>query len=276
VSLKQRIRELLDRHGAYAKKSLGQNFLIDDRILQRIADDASEGAAKVVEIGPGPGTLTAALLERDLDVIAIEKDRAMIEILKEELGGNPRFRLVEGDVLDVRFADLSPDRPHVAGNIPYNISAPILIMLLSQRRSIGPATLMLQKEVADRIASPPGSKAYGSLSVMLQMFADVEKRFKVAPGAFSPPPKVDSTVVRLRWLDDPRHPIGDEVHFERTVRAAFSQRRKMLRNSLRTAFEAGHVESAAAASQLALDRRAETLSLEEFARLSMGLQGDGR
>jgi 16S rRNA (adenine1518-N6/adenine1519-N6)-dimethyltransferase len=271
VSLKQRIRGLLDRHDARAKKSLGQNFLIEERILERIADDAAEGASTVLEIGPGPGTLTSALLARNVDVIAVEKDRTMVEILKEELGTNPRFRLIEGDILDVVFADLSPARPHVAGNIPYNISAPILIMLLAQRRSIGPATLMLQREVADRIASPPGSKAYGSLSVMLQMFADVEKRFRVPPQAFSPPPKVDSTVVRLMWLEEPRYPIGEEPHFERVVRAAFSQRRKMLRNSLRTAFEQSRVEDAAAESGLALDRRAETLSLEEFARLSRAL-----
>lgn len=275
MSLKQRIRSLLDRHDARAKKSLGQNFLIDERILEQIADLAAEGAKTVVEIGPGPGTLTSALLDRGVDVIAVEKDRAMIEILEHELGASSRFRLVEGDVLDVRFAELSPDRPHVAGNIPYNISAPILLLLLEQRRAIGPATLMLQKEVADRISSPPGSKAYGSLSVMLQMFADVSKRIRVPPGAFSPPPKVDSAVVRLEWLDAPRAPMKDEAHFERVVRAAFSQRRKMLRNSLRTAFEPDQITRAADASGLALDRRAETLSLEEFARLASSLDALG-
>ncbi len=271
MSLKQRIRERLDREGASAKKSLGQNFLIDERILEKIADEAAQGATELVEIGPGPGTLTEALLARNLSVIAVEKDAAMIRILREELGGEPRFRLIEGDILDVRFAELSPSRPHVAGNIPYNISAPILLLLLAQRRDIGPATLMLQREVADRIASPPGSKAYGSLSVMLQMHANISKRIRVPPGAFSPPPKVDSTVVRIEWLDAARAPIGDEAHFERVVRAAFSQRRKMLRNSLRTAFEGALVDEAGVASQLALDRRAETLSLEEFARLASAL-----
>jgi 16S rRNA (adenine1518-N6/adenine1519-N6)-dimethyltransferase len=274
VSLKQRIRALLERHDARAKKSFGQNFLIDERILEQIADLAVEGAKTVIEIGPGPGTLTSALLERGVDVIAVEKDRAMIEILQHELA-SARFHLVEGDVLDVRFADLSPDRPHVAGNIPYNISAPILIQLLEQRRAIGPATLMLQKEVADRISSPPGSKAYGSLSVMLQMFADVSKRIRVPPGAFSPPPKVDSTVVRLEWLSTPRAPIADEAHFERVVRAAFSQRRKMLRNSLRTVFDPEQIARAANASGLAFDRRAESLSLEEFARLASALDALG-
>ncbi len=270
-SLKQRLRALLERHDARAKRSLGQNFLIDEGILNRIADIASEGARTVIEIGPGPGTLTAALLERGVEVIAIEKDRAMIGILRESLAAHPHLRVIESDVLAVAFGELDPDRPHVAGNIPYNISAPLLLELRRQRRAIGPTTLMLQKEVADRIASPPGQKSYGSLSVMLQSFADIERLIRVPPGAFSPAPKVDSTVVRMRWLEHPRAPIEDEAHFERVVRAAFAQRRKMLRNSLRTGFDAASVERAGEEAQIALDRRAETLTLAEFAALAAAL-----
>lgn len=266
MSLAGRVKALLERHDLRAKRSFGQNFLVDQAILDRIADAAVEGASTVIEIGPGPGTLTSALLDRGVAVVAVEKDRDMVRILREELP-DPRLTVVEADVLSVRYADLAAGA-NVAGNIPYNVSAPILFGLLAQRRDVGPATLMLQKEVADRVLSPPGSKAYGSISVMLQTFADVERIARVPPGSFMPPPKVHSTVIRLKWRSSPLAPIQDEAHYERVVRAAFSQRRKMLRNSLRTAFEREAVDAAAKASGLSLDRRAESLSIAEFAALA--------
>lgn len=265
MSLAGRVKALLERHDLRAKRSFGQNFLIDQSTLDRIADAAVEGASTVIEIGPGPGTLTAALLERGVSVVAVEKDRDMVRMLQEEMP-HPRLTVMEADVLSIRYEALAPGA-NVAGNIPYNVSAPILFGLLGQRRHIGAATVMLQKEVADRILSRPGTKAYGSISVMLQAFADIERIAKVSRGSFMPPPKVDSSVIRLRWRDGPAD-LANEARFERVVRAAFAQRRKKLRNSLRTAFPPAVVDAAGTKSGLSLDRRAESLSVAEFAALA--------
>lgn len=271
MSLREDTRALLERHGLWAKKRFGQNFLVDGGVLNDIADAALRGGETVaIEIGPGLGALTGALLDRGAEVRAVEKDTSLVPILEEELGDKP-LTIIEADALTVDFpAIYGPDvRPAVAGNIPYNISSPLLMRLLEARAAIGPVTLMVQKEVADRWSARPGSKAYGSPSVMLQVFADIQRVRNVPPQCFLPRPKVDSAVVRIRWLDAPRVPVPDPKHFERTVRTGFGQRRKTLRNALRAGFDRDRVD--AAEGVLDLGRRAETLDLEAWSKLAAAL-----
>lgn len=272
MTLREDTQALLERHGLWAKKRFGQNFLIDGGVLQDIAHAALRGGERhVIEIGPGLGALTGALLDRGVEVRAIEMDRTLVPILEQEHAGRP-LTILPGDALAVDFTTVYPPavRPAVAGNIPYNISSPLLMTLLAQRAHLGPVTLMVQKEVADRWAAGPGSKAYGSPSVMLQVFADIERVRRVPPQCFLPRPKVDSAVVRITWLEAPRVPVPDPAHFERTVRAGFGQRRKTLRNALRAAFDAEAI--ARAAEALDLGRRAETLDLEEWSTLATALR----
>lgn len=275
MSLRDDTKALLDRHGLHAKKRFGQNFLVDAGVVADIADAALHRAdLRVIEVGPGLGTLTRALLERGAEVRAIEMDESLIPILEAELG-TEKLSVVAGDALKIDFRTLyGPDvRPTVAGNIPYNISSPLLMQLISQRAHLGPVTLMVQKEVADRWLAEPGNKTYGSPSIMLQVFADIERVRGVPPQCFVPPPKIDSMVVRLDWLREPRVPVPDPVHFEKTVRAAFSQRRKTLRNALKTAF--GPEAITRAEEVLDLTRRAETLNLLEMSQLAAALLSPG-
>ncbi len=188
----------------------------------------------------------------------------------------PGVSSVEADATSVRFAELTPGitRPHIAGNLPYSISSPLLLALLAQRAEIGPATIMLQREVAARIAAPPGSKTYGSLSVLFALYAEVETLFDVGPGAFTPAPSIWSRVLRVRWRAEPSADVGDFDHFERVLRAAFNQRRKTLRNALSAQFPRDRVEAAGAQAGVALERRAETLDVREFAALAAALTPD--
>lgn len=271
MSLRDDTKALLERHGLYAKKRFGQNFLVDAGVVADIADAALHNAdLRVIEVGPGLGTLTRALLARGAEVRAIEKDDSLLPILKEELAGE-KLSIVPADALKVDFREIyGPGvKPTIAGNIPYNISSPLLMQLIAHREVIGPVTLMVQKEVADRWMAKPGTKTYGSPSIMLQVFADIDRVRGVPPQCFLPPPKIDSMVVRLDWLPQPRVPVPDPVHFEKTVRTAFSQRRKTLRNSLKTGFEPEQIQRAEAV--LDLQRRAETLSLAEMSVLAGAL-----
>ena len=271
MSLREDTRALLERHGLWAKKRFGQNFLVDGGVLNDIADAALRGGeTQAIEIGPGLGALTGALLDRGAEVRAVEKDSSLVPILEEELAGKP-LTIVNADALTVDFTTIYEPgvRPAVAGNIPYNISSPLLMRLLECRAQLGPVTLMVQKEVAERWNAGPGSKTYGSPSVMLQTFADIRMVRAVPPQCFLPRPKVDSAVVRITWLEAPRVPVPDPKHFEKTVRSGFGQRRKTLRNSLRAGFDRDRV--AAAEDVIDLGRRAETLSLEEWSKLAGAL-----
>jgi 16S rRNA (adenine1518-N6/adenine1519-N6)-dimethyltransferase len=268
------IKALLEQHGLHLKRSFGQSFLVEDRVLDGIARAATrDSEGTIVEIGTGLGTLTRALAKTAKRVVTIERDRTLIPVLETIFQATPNVRIVEGDALEARFSALVDpgQKPAIAGNLPYSITTPLLLSLLHQRSEIGPATIMIQREVADRLLAQPGGKEYGSLSVLFQMNADIEHVFDVAPGNFIPPPKVYSTVLRLVWLPSSRVAVGDPAHLERVVRAAFSQRRKTLRNALSSVFARGDVEGAASASGIALERRAETLSLEEFARLAAAM-----
>jgi len=251
------------------KKSLGQNFLVDENVAQRIigAADISKDDT-VVEIGPGRGVLTRGLAEQAGRVVAIELDERLIDGLRMEHADLANLEVVHADALGYDFGNIE-GRIKVVANLPYYISTPIISRLVGLRTKVSLMVLMLQKEVAQRIAAPPGGKEYGYLSVMVQLYARPEILFAVKPGSFSPPPKVDSSVVRLMVLDEPAATCKDYKRLERLVSAAFSQRRKTLRNALKASrmFEDGAIE-AMGGSGIDPSRRAETLSVAEFARLS--------
>jgi 16S rRNA (adenine1518-N6/adenine1519-N6)-dimethyltransferase len=250
-----------------ARKRFGQHFLHDRGVIERIvaAIDPRPGE-RLVEIGPGLGALTLPLLQRTGRLEVIEIDRDVIPPLQEHCRGAGELVVHNQDVLETDFAALAAGGPplRVCGNLPYNISTPLLFHLLDAAGSIRDMHFMLQKEVVDRMVAPPGGKDYGRLTVMLAASCRCERLLRVGTGAFSPPPKVDSAVVRILPLVTPPFPLPDRARFARVVAAAFSMRRKTLRNSLRgvvaeQAFEAAAVDPG---------RRAETLRPEEFAALA--------
>lgn len=251
------------------KKRFGQHFLHDRAIVQRILDAFDpQPDQTIVEIGPGPGALTGPLLGRIERMHAVELDRDLAAQLRAHY---PPAQLVlhEADALRFDFCALAPAAGNlrVIGNLPYNISTPLLFHLLEQERCIHDMLFMLQKEVVTRMAAAPGGKDYGRLSVMLQWRLRVEKLFDVRPGAFTPPPKVDSAVVRLTPHRMPPVAVHDAAVFARVVQAAFAQRRKTLRNNLKGVLEA----EALAALGIDPQRRAETLTLLEFSVLANAL-----
>ncbi|HWN06049.1 MAG TPA: 16S rRNA (adenine(1518)-N(6)/adenine(1519)-N(6))-dimethyltransferase RsmA [Steroidobacteraceae bacterium] len=250
-----------------ARKRFGQHFLHDPGVLRRIVDaiDPVPGE-RIVEIGPGRGALTLPLLERCGRVEAIEIDRDLATLLVAQTEGRGELLLHRADVLDVDFRALHGGgaKLRVCGNLPYNISTPLLFHLLESRDVIADMNFMLQKEVVDRIVAPPGGKSYGRLTVMLAAACSAEALFRVGRGAFQPPPAVDSTVVRLVPHAGDPFPLPDPARFARLVAAAFSMRRKTLRNSLRGLVDAGQF----AAAGIEPSRRPETLAPAEFARLA--------
>lgn len=275
MTTRNEVRARLVERGIRLKRGLGQSFLVDDAVLEAIAEAAVGGSDEtVVEIGAGIGTLTARLAVRARRVVAIERDRALIPLLTEALASFNNVTIIEADALKTPFAPLGEGgRPRVAGNLPYSITSPLLLSLLEQRAGIGPTTVMIQREVALRLAAGPGSRDYGSLSVLFQLHAEVTPLFDVPPECFLPSPEVHSTVLALEWLLAPRVSVEDPIHLERVVRAAFSQRRKTLRNALTRHFGREIVLAAGEAAALDLDRRAETLALEELAALARHLPG---
>ena len=252
-----------DRHRP--RKRFGQNFLQDIRIIDRILQTFNPSAdAHIVEIGPGLGALTKGLLEigQSLDVIEIDRDLAAT--LEQKYSRHPGFTLHNQDVLTFDFASLNKTPLSVIGNLPYNISTPLLFHLLDYRHLIRHMTFMLQKEVVDRMAASPGEKAWGRLGIMVQYFCDVEKQFNVPPGAFYPPPKVESAIVRLTPREDTSIQALDSKILDQVVRTAFNQRRKAVRNSLKTLLSLEDY------SKLEIDPglRPEALSLEDYVRIS--------
>jgi 16S rRNA (adenine1518-N6/adenine1519-N6)-dimethyltransferase len=252
-----------------AKKSLGQNFLRDPHYLNKIADAARVGPDdQVLEIGPGLGHLTAVLVQRSQKVLAIEVDDRLIPHLQNEFSACPNFELLHADALEYDYGSLT-GRWKVVANLPYYISTPIIQRLIVRREKFISLTLMLQKEVAERIASPPGGKEYGYLSVLVQFYTVPRMEFKVPPGAFTPRPEVDSIVITLTLRDRPAVVVRDESFFFRVIRAAFSQRRKTLRNSLKQlGTQKEKMDAVLNSTGIDLGRRAETLSVEEFGVLA--------
>jgi 16S rRNA (adenine1518-N6/adenine1519-N6)-dimethyltransferase len=250
-----------------ARKRFGQHFLHDPGVLKRIvaAIDPQPGE-RIVEIGPGRGALTLPLLARCGRLEAIEIDRDLIPELEARAAGIGELVVHAGDALEFDFAALrgAGSRLRVCGNLPYNISTPLLFHLLGSRAAIADMHFMLQKEVVDRIVAPPGGKDYGRLTVMLAAACAATALFRVGRGAFQPPPAVDSAVVRLVPHAADPFPMPDPARFARVVAAAFAMRRKTLRNSLRGLVD----EAGFAAAGIAADRRPETLAPAEFARLA--------
>lgn len=267
---------------AHPSKRLGQNFLVNrgvvERILKALAPRSDE---TVIEIGPGRGALTAGLLEQADRVVAIEFDRQLIPILKDQFGSFSNFKLVEADALNTDFcAEIQPAlKARVVANLPYNISTAILQRLIAQRACIDEMVLMLQREVVDRIIARPGSTERGFLTVLVEAYCEVEKLFDVAPGSFRPVPKVWSSVIRLRVRRPSEIEVGDESLFRSLVSAGFAQRRKTILNNLRNAPAAlqelfkrhGGASIILCEAGIPLQRRAETLTLSEWCRIASGI-----
>lgn len=258
-----------------AKKSFGQNFLVDTNVLERIVSCVDPGEEDaILEIGPGRGALTRLLAKNAQRVLAIELDRDLLPILREEFAPFPSVEVEQGDVLKVDLAHLLQARRtgkwKVAANLPYNISSQVLFRFLECVEYFELLVLMLQKEVGDRLVASPGSKAYGALTVLLRLHFDIRREFIVKPGAFRPIPKVDSAVLSFIPLGAPRVLVGDEKVFRQVVKGAFSQRRKTLFNALRSSSIVEDAQLELALSGCGIDggRRGETLDLDEFAALS--------
>ncbi|HYH20664.1 MAG TPA: 16S rRNA (adenine(1518)-N(6)/adenine(1519)-N(6))-dimethyltransferase RsmA [Azospirillum sp.] len=260
------LRDVIAQHGLAARKALGQNFLLDLNLTGRIARSAGDlTGVTVVEVGPGPGGLTRALVASNAKaVIAIERDQRFIGALQDLVqAANGRLAIIEADALDVDPVDLAPAPRAIAANLPYNVATPLLIGWLKRIAEYVSLTLMFQKEVADRLVARPGSKAYGRLSVITQWRADARVQFNLPPRAFTPPPKVESAVVHLTPRADPEP--ADWAAMEAVTAAAFGQRRKMLRQSLKTL---GNAEALLAEAGLLPTARAEEIDVPGFAALA--------
>jgi 16S rRNA (adenine1518-N6/adenine1519-N6)-dimethyltransferase len=259
-----------------AKKHLGQNFLHEKGVIEKIVQAIDPRPGDVlVEIGPGQGALTFPLLRKHGEVTAIEFDRDLHAPLQAAAREHGQLHLIEGDVLGVDFGALAARRGdalgqiRLVGNLPYNLSSPILFHALDHAAAIRDMHFMLQKEVVERMAAGPGSKVYGRLSVMLQAYCTVTPLFVVPPGAFRPAPKVDSAVVRLVPKAAERIQVRDRAVFANVVRAAFGQRRKTLRNALNGVADGAAIEAAG----LRADARAEQVEVAGFVRLANLLAG---
>lgn len=255
------------------RKRFGQNFLHDHRIIYNIiASLQARPGEHWVEIGPGQGALTEPLLKEGARLDVVELDRDLVALLKEKFKQHDRLRIHSADALKFDFASLADDsqKLRVIGNLPYNISTPLMFHLLDNASCIQDMHFMLQKEVVDRICAAPGSKKYGRLSVMMQYYCATELLFDVPPESFDPAPQVTSAIVRLIPHQQPPVEVNDIAKLNKVVTQAFSQRRKTLRNSLKTLIAEQDIE----ALNIDPTLRAETISLSDFAKLSNLLQND--
>jgi 16S rRNA (adenine1518-N6/adenine1519-N6)-dimethyltransferase len=252
------------------KKRLGQNFIIDLGVLDRMSEIAElTKNDEVLEIGAGLGTLTTYLAERAKRVVAIESDERLFEKLRTSIHRGPNLELILGDALKINFRKLfAGNKMKVISNLPYSISSPILIKLLENRDIFSLLVIMIQREVGQRITASPGGRDYGSISVLLQTFFDISIELLVHPEAFWPKPKVESVVLKLNPLPNPRIEIRDMELFKKIVRASFSSRRKILANSLRSLVPKDRAEAILKSAEIDRKRRAETLSIDEFGRLA--------
>ena len=252
-----------------ARKRFGQHFLHDRNVIERIvqAIDPRPGD-RLVEIGPGQGALTWPLLDRCARLVAIELDRDLVPVLRQQAAAHGELEVINADILEFELASLGSDQAYrLVGNLPYNISTPLMFHLLDSIARIEDMHFMVQKEVAQRIVAAPGGRHYGRLSIMLQYRCECQYLFDVAPGSFQPPPKVDSAVVRLLPRATPEFDVGDYEQFSRLVQAAFAQRRKTLANSLKSLVP----RDAISACGIDPGLRAEVLAPGDFAKLSKAI-----
>ena len=263
----------------YPSKRLGQHFLRDQRTIHRIIDAlAPQAGETIIEIGPGTGALTSVLVERAGRVVAVEFDNKLAPLLQERLGSFENFKLVMGDALTVDFCKeiLPAHSARLVANLPYNISTAILQRLIAQRACLDEMVLMLQREVVERVLAPPGTSDRGYISVLVEAYCEAEKLFDVAPGAFRPPPKVWSSVMRLKFRPRINTEITDEGLLWEVVSAGFAQKRKTILNNLRHASgrlqevlkRNGGASIVLFKAGIDLKRRAETLTVEEWARIT--------
>jgi 16S rRNA (adenine1518-N6/adenine1519-N6)-dimethyltransferase len=266
------LREVIAKYDLAARRALGQNFLLDLNLTAKIARAAGDlTAGATIEIGPGPGGLTRALLSHGArEVIAIERDARCLGALAEIAAAYPgKLTVIEGDALAVDCARLGAAPRRIVANLPYNIATPLIVKWLQQGAAFASLTVMVQKEVADRLIAQPRTKDYGRLSVLAQFLSRPRRLFDLPPRAFVPAPKVTSTVIELLPLPEPAFPAR-LADLERVTQAAFGQRRKMLRQSLRSL--GGDTEALMAAAEITPTARAEELTVAQFAALARALQ----
>lgn len=268
------IRSELKEYGLFPRKRLGQHFLVDPNILNKVIRTAEVGKQDVVlEIGPGLGGMTLVLSREAKKVIAVEIDPKLAAILKEKMKEHNNVEVVKSDILSLDFKHFlkREGRPvKVVASLPYQISTPLLFRFVESREVFSAFTLMLQREVAQRMAAPPGGKEYGPLSIFVQLSLDISVRFFIKPSAFFPPPKVESAVVRMVWKEKPIIQANEEERFRRVVKACFGYRRKTLINALRHSELSlpESVESRMEEAGIDPRRRPETLTIEEFKNLA--------
>lgn len=282
IATPSRTNEILDRYGLAAKKSLGQNFMMEPQILRdMVALAGIDQNTNVIEIGPGIGALTEFLLRRAQGVLAYELDDRLIPVLEQELGQYPNFYLKHEDILAANLKEDMGQLPDseqlvVCANLPYYITTPILFHLLASELLIDRFALLMQKEVAERLSAKPGTKAYGSLTIAIDYYCTSRIALKVPRTVFKPRPRVDSCVLLLERREEPPIHLHDEGQFQALLRAAFSKRRKTLWNNLRMALgEVGDLEMALAAAGISPNVRAERLTIQEFGALSNALLEKG-
>lgn len=270
IASREVTRYILDTFGLHTKKRFGQNFLINESVVRGIAEKAKIGPGDLIlEVGPGIGTLTQALAETGADVKSVEIDESLLPILRKTLEGYDNVEIIHGDILKVDLKDITGGKPFtVAANLPYYITTPIIFSLLEANLPLKRIVVMVQKEVAERMAAQPGTKAYGPLSLALQYYSEPQLAIPVPAHDFMPAPKVDSMVVVCEKRESPIVNV-DASLYVKVVRAAFSQRRKMLRTCLKSMVRPGDTAEAwMARAGIEPTRRGESLTIEEFGKLA--------
>jgi len=272
------IRRELAEYGLFPKKRLGQHFLVDSNILNKVIRTAQvERGDLVLEVGPGLGEMTLALAQHAKKVIAVEIDSKLVDILKQKVRNVSNVEVVQRDILKMDFSPFLRKEGHpikVVANLPYQISTPLIFRFIEFKEAFSTFTLMLQKEVAERMVAPPGGKEYGPLSIFVQIFLDVSIRFFIKPSAFFPPPKVESAVVHMSFKEKPVVKLGDEEWFKKIVKGCFGYRRKTLMNALkhsRLPFPQS-IESRMKKIGIDPQKRPETLTIQDLVHLAEALK----
>ena len=282
IATPSRTRGILEKYGLSAKKSLGQNFIIDTNILRNIVKTASvDKNTTVIEVGPGIGALTEQIAKEAKEVFAFEIDDRLLSVLDDTLSPYDNVTIFHQDILEVDFEQfkekylVDTTRLVVIANLPYYITTPIIMHLIESSLPVEEMVLMMQKEVASRLEAKPSTKAYGSLSIAIQYYMDVEVAFTVPRTVFMPQPNIDSAIIRLKTREEPPMPIKNEELFFKIVRASFVQRRKTIWNNLKKALnnksKEEELKKAFQEAKIDSSRRGESLAIDEFGRLADAL-----